>query len=92
MSDERRDSLRKPVEGEGAVGLLVSGHKRLPVLLLDESVHGLGMVAVRPGDVRVGGEVVFESAVRRVRGRIGILRHVTEHENDICRIGVEWTD
>lgn len=92
MGSERRESYRIPIEGEHGTGSIVAGLKRLPVLLLDESVHGLGMVAVRPGDIAIGGEVTFESNVRHASGRIGVLRHLTEHERDIVRIGLEWTD
>lgn len=92
MSDERRNTNRVPIEGEHGIGSLQCGHKKLPVLLLDESVHGLGLVAVRPGTLDVGGEVTFESSVRHADGRIGLLKHMTEHERDIFRIGIEWTD
>lgn len=67
----RRQAHRTPVEGEHAFGTLVIDGERIPVLIADESVGGLGVVAVNVSDLESGMKVTFESNVRHAAGRVG---------------------
>ena len=91
-SSNRRVETRLPVEGAQGTGTLLVGRKKYPVLVLDESMCGIGVVAVRVEGLDLGTDVKFESAVRHAEGRIGQLRHVTDHGEEVYRIGLEWTD
>lgn len=92
MSEERRLSLRKPVEGEDAFGLLVIDRAQIPVLIINESIHGLGLVAISRKQLQPGMEVTFQSKFRRVESRIANLKHVAVWDAHICRIGLQWVD
>ena len=88
----RRRSVRVLTEGLASAGTIVSGNHRIPVLVCDESVHGVGLVAVNAVDLQLGGNVVFESSVRHVEGRVGSIRYVQMPDVRIYRIGLEWVD
>lgn len=94
MAEEgnRRRSYRTPVEGEHAFGALLVRGERIPVLIADESVGGVGLVAVNVSDLAPGTEAVFESKVRHVTGRVGSLKYVNLAGADVYRIGLEWND
>lgn len=89
----RRQAHRTPVEGEHAFGEIVIEGGRIPVLIADESVGGIGVVAVNvQTELEPGMEILFESKVRHATGRVGSLKYVHLAGADIYRIGLEWTD
>jgi hypothetical protein len=88
---ERRRGVRKTPKGGGEPGWIETEGRRIPVLVLDESIGGLGVVAVNWPDARVGAEVVFQSSVRSTEGRIASVRHVTLAGSRVYRIGLEWS-
>ena len=92
MNEERRKSARLPVEGENGIGRLVSSNRSVPVLLIDETVYGLGMVAVRPRGLEVGMKVEFHSELRQRAGQVGAIRHLSQMDEEVFRIGIEWID
>lgn len=88
----RRSARRIPPEGEAAAGLLIVQSRRIPVLILDESVEGMGLVAVHAMGLPLGDGVAFHSVVRHLEGRIGSVRHVRMCDTHISCIGLQWTD
>ena len=92
MSASHRSHVRTAIEGDNALGKLIVGQKQVPVLILNESVGGIGLVAVNLAGIEAGSRVTFESKVRRVEGRIANLRYVNVLEAHIFRIGLEWSD
>lgn len=90
MDTNRRIANRIPVEGAGGVGQLLVQEKTIPVLIVNESAGGLGLVAVHVPDLTPATRVRFRSIVRSVEGRIASLRYVREADGDIYRIGLQW--
>lgn len=88
---ERRRGVRKAPKGGGEPGWLEMEGRRVPVLVVDESIGGLGVVAVNLPDASVGAQVVFQSSIRATEGRIASVRHVTLAGSRIYRIGLEWS-
>lgn len=92
MNDNRRQTHRTPIEGEHAFGQLLIGNDRIPVLISDESIGGLGVVALNLPELAPGMSVEFESTVRHANSRVGSVRHVRLSDSDVYRIGLEWND
>ncbi len=90
MSASRRGSVRTPVEGEHAVGTLILDQKRIPVLIVNESTGGLGVVAVNVPPIEPGTAVGFESAVRHADARVASMKYINALDAYIYRIGLEW--
>lgn len=64
------------------------------MLVADESVHGLGVVAIHisESELPVGTPVRYESSVREVGGRVAITKHMNLFAKRIHFIGLEWDD
>ena len=92
METERRRSTRMSVEGEGATALLHAGSASIPVLIADESVYGVGVVAVNlhPRIIFQNDEVRFESPIRTVTGRVACIQSDESLGTKICKLGLEW--
>ena len=92
MQDNRRRATRTPIEGEHASGILQVGRDRIPALLVDESAHGIGVVAVHAESICLGTTLTLETAVRHLESRVASVKHITVSGADIYRIGLEWLD
>lgn len=93
MSPEnRRAQPRRAVDASQAFGYLATDHRRLAVLVVDESAFGLGLIAAHGGDLEPGQEVMFESPMGQSAGRVGRIRHSRLTTNRVARVGLEWTD
>lgn len=93
LDNGRRQAPRNiPPEGESAAGTLIVDRRRIAVLILDESMEGVGLVAVHVGSLDIGDVVHFHSTVRNLEARVGNIRHVRIEEESICRIGLQWTN
>jgi hypothetical protein len=88
----RRKGQRNPVRPENAFGMLTGPNIRIPVLLMNESVGGLGVVAVNPPTLEPGSVVEFKSSTRQMESRVASVRYVHFSDAVVCRIGLEWTD
>ena len=69
----------------------LGGHVEV-VRVADESVEGLGVVALQVRSLEMGTVVQFESSVRHAESRVGSLRYIRFADSDVCRIGLEWAD
>lgn len=88
----RRRGIRRQVRGEHAEAAIWLKGKRLPVLVINESVRGAAIVAVHVPNVSTGTLVRFESPVRKAECKIASLCYVQFADAVICRLGLEWTD
>lgn len=88
----RRKSNRRTVPGNNAFALLSTENDKIPVLIINESVGGIGVVAVNPPALPSGGLVRFESAIRKTESRIASIKYMKFTDAVVCRIGLEWTD
>lgn len=89
---ERRKGVRTTPKGHGEPGWIDAAEKRLPVLVVDESVGGMGILAINWPDIPIGSQVRFSSNLRNVEGRIASVRHVTIAGTRVFRVGLEWSD
>lgn len=92
MLDNRRRTQRMQVEDQQASAFLVTPNRRIPVLIADESVHGVGVIAVNASssDFPIDTPVSFESNVRTVESRIAHARSSSLLDCEVCRVGLEW--
>jgi hypothetical protein len=88
----RRKSNRRSVYGHNAFAMLSTDNEKIPVLIINESIGGIGVVAVNPPSLPSGGVIRFESAIRHTDSRIASIKYMKFTDAVVCRIGLEWTD
>lgn len=91
-TSNRRKSNRRPVHGNNAFAVLATEKEKIPVLIINESVSGIGVVAVNAPELTSGTIVEFESPIRRTESRVASVKYVRFADAVVCRIGLEWVD
>lgn len=89
---ERRRGVRTSPKGNDKAGWVEMDGRRIPVLIADEAVGGIGIVAVHWPRIHIGATVTFFSNSRNTEGRVASVRHVTLAGTPIFRIGLAWMD
>lgn len=88
----RRKGSRRPVKVETAFGVVTHHNRKIPVLLINESLGGMGVLAVNAPELPVGAIVHFEAPTRRIESRVASVRHTNLEGAVVTRLGLEWTD
>lgn len=91
-SANRRKSSRRGLAGASAFALLSTDKDKIPVLIINESLGGIGVIAVNPPHLRPGAVIQFSSSIRQTESRIASIKYVHFTDATVCRIGLEWTD
>lgn len=91
-SINRRRGGRRTTNPEHSFAYLHLTNRKIPVLIMNEAVGGIGVVAVNAPEMDVGSCVQLESFTRRQETRVASVRYVNFSDATICRIGLEWTD
>jgi hypothetical protein len=90
----RRVESRSCIEPEGSAASLRFQGSNIPVLILDESMHGASVVLVEPMNrpIEADDEVTFSTAVRAVPSRVAHVSRIPLGESSILRLGLEMAD
>jgi hypothetical protein len=91
-TSNRRRNSRNAIKNDRAFGMLSIGNRQIPVLIINESIGGLGVVAVNAPEIETGTIARFESAIRQQESRIASIKYVKFTDAVVCRLGLEWTD
>lgn len=92
QEQNRRRGRRDLVASKDGFAFVLTGRHRLPVLIINESVGGLGAVVVNPPRFDPGAVVYFESLTRRRECKVTSVGLHKFSDAVVCRIGLEWTD
>ncbi len=87
---DRRSGVRQAPRGQGKPGVIVVDGREVPVLVVDESVAGIGVIAVNLPPVAINAVVHFRSKLHQKESRVTSLAQVDLSESFITRIGLEW--
>ena len=89
---DRRSGVRNAPRGHGKPGVIDIDGREVPVLVVDESVVGIGVIAVNLPPVQIGSIVQYRSTLQHKESRVSSLAHVDLAEASVTRVGLEWID
>ena len=89
---DRRSGVRNTPRGNGKPGVIDIDGREVPVLVVDESVVGIGVIAVNLPPLQIGSVVHYRSTLHQKESRVSSLAQVELSEASVTRIGLEWID
>lgn len=86
---ERRMGVRRPARTATKAGTLEIKGRARPVLVLDQSVAGVGVLAVRLRHVTVGTHVKLHTGVQHLECRVASVDEMSLSGTSVTRLGLE---
>lgn len=90
--EERRTGLRTAARHPSRAATLELDRGEFAVLVVDESMTGLGVVGVHLVELRIGTICHLQSKLGRRECRVVGVHHIELDDAVVTRVGMEWVD
>lgn len=89
---ERRVGIRRSSHRPTRAATIEIKGRHIPVLAVDQSVRGIGIIAVSHRSAAVGARVLYHNGLESKECRVVRVDHADVAGTRVDRIGLEWID